>query len=102
MIRRACEKTAGATMCPSICCSAVNMMVSQSASSGSPEKSAISTGAPRRWRDRLGDQLGEAEPGAEHQRVRPAPGKTPSEPMIQSATPAVVPMMIEKRSCPRT
>ena len=44
MIRSAWEKTAGATMWPSICCSAVNMIVSHSASSGSPENSAIRTG----------------------------------------------------------
>ena len=44
LIRSACEKTVGATMWPSICCSAVNMIVSHRASSPSPLKSAISTG----------------------------------------------------------
>ena len=43
-MRSACPNTFGATMWPSICCSAVNMIVSHSASSGSPLNSAIITG----------------------------------------------------------
>ena len=44
LIRSACEKTVGATMCPSICCSTVNMIASQSASTGLSEKSATNSG----------------------------------------------------------
>ena len=44
LMRSAWPNTFGATMWPSICCSAVNMIASHSASSGSLLKSAIITG----------------------------------------------------------
>ena len=43
-MRSACPNTFGATMWPSICCSAVNAITSHSASSGSGLNSAIMTG----------------------------------------------------------
>ena len=103
LMRRACEKTAGATMWPSICCSAVNMIVSHNASSGSPEKSAISTGGAAPI---AGPMYGisSANPNQAPKTsayVLPS-GKMPIVPMIQSAIPALVPMMIEKSSWPRT
>ena len=93
----------GATMWPSICCSAVNAITSHSASSGSPLKSAIITGgnAPI-----AGPMYGISSanpyqaPNATAY-VLPS-GKTPSEPSTHSSTPALVPMISENSSWPRT
>src|SRR4029079_16469301 len=78
LMRSAWPNTLGATTWPSICCSAVNMIDSHSASSGSPQNSAITRGgkAPTAGPD-VRDQLGEAVEGAERERVRLAVGEDP-------------------------
>ena len=90
-------------MWPSICCSAVNAIVSHSASSGSPLNSAISTGGPAPI---AGPTYGisSANPYQAPKNsayVLPS-GKMPSEPSTHSITPALVPMISENRSWPRT
>ena len=101
LIRSACENTVGATMWPSICCSTVNMIVSHSASSGLSENSAMSTGGAA--------PIAGPTYGISSAKPKNAPktsayvlpsGNTPSEPMIQSITPALVPMISREQQLP--
>ena len=103
LIRSACEKTVGATMWPSICCSAVNAIVSQSASSGSPPTSAISTGgaAPIAGPTYGISSANPYQAPKNSAYVLPS-GNIPSEPSTHSINPALVPMISENRNWPRT
>ena len=102
-MRSACEKTVGATMWPSICCSAVKASVSHRASSGSPLNSAISTGGKAPIAGPTYGISSATANQAPKKRAYVLPsGKMPSEPSTHSSRPALVPMISEKRSCPRT
>ena len=103
LMRSAWPNTFGATTWPSSCCSAVNAIVSHSASIGSPLNSAISTGGPAPI---AGPMYGISSANAYQAPnasayVLPS-GKMPSEPSTHSSTPALVPMIAENSTCPRT
>ena len=103
LIRSAWENTVGATMWPSICCSAVNMIASHTASSASPLNRATTIGGSAPI---AGPTYGisSAKPyQAPNTSAYVLPsGKTPNAPITHSAMPALVPMITENRSCPRT
>ena len=103
LIRSACENTVGATMWPSICCSPVNAIVSHSASSGSPLNSASSTGgaAPIAG-PTYGISSANANQAPKNSAYVLPSGKIPSDPSTHSSTPALVPMISENSSWPRT
>ena len=81
----------------------MNAIVSHSASSGSPLNSAISTGGPAPI---AGPTYGISSANAYQAPKNSAyvlpSGKMPSEPSTHSITPALVPMISENRSWPRT